>query len=84
MKAGGSEYLGWAKTRKVMPFNLATSGVMDYPIAELRAHIEDITICGPGGYGYPPLREAIAAKCGVSPDCVVEASGTSALLYSHG
>jgi aspartate/methionine/tyrosine aminotransferase len=46
-------------------------------MAELGARIEDIELNGPGGYGYPPLMDAIAAHCGVSTDCVVGASGAS-------
>jgi hypothetical protein len=34
-------------------------------------------LSGPGAYGYPPLKTAIAAKHGVSEDCVTTALGTS-------
>jgi aspartate/methionine/tyrosine aminotransferase len=58
--------------------------VAAYPIAELGARVEDLEINPRGGggeYGYPPLQEAIAAKCGVSKECVVAASGTSMANY---
>ena len=36
-----------------------------------------LDINGDSTYGYPPLQQAIARKCGVDPDCVVAAAGTS-------
>jgi aspartate/methionine/tyrosine aminotransferase len=75
--APGSQYLQWVKTRKPARFNLAASGVLPYPLIQLGARIEDIEINGPGLYGFEPLQEAIAVHCGVPPECVVSASGTS-------
>jgi len=72
-----SEYMEWAKARAHARFNLAASGVPSYPLAELPARIEDLEICGPTGYGYAPLLERLARKCGVAPECVVAATGTS-------
>jgi aspartate/methionine/tyrosine aminotransferase len=76
-----SEYIEWAKTRSQARFNLATSGVIHYPIAELGATIEDIELSGPSWYGYEPLQQALAAKCGVTTDSVVAATGTSMSNY---
>jgi aspartate/methionine/tyrosine aminotransferase len=76
-----SDYLDWFKTRKPARINLSVSGIEPYSIAELGARIEDIELNGPGGYGYEPLRQAIAAKCGVPAECVVTASGTSMANY---
>ena len=73
----GSDYMEWAKTRSYARFNLASSGLVNYPLSELPARIEDLDLSGPSLYGYEPLQEAIAAKCGVAPDCVVAATGTS-------
>ena len=39
--------------------------------------IEQLQINGDSAYGYAPLQHAIAKKCGVDPDCVVAAAGTS-------
>ena len=72
-----SEYMEWAKTRSAARFNLASSGVAAFPLAELGARIEDLEICGPSAYGYAPLQERLARKAGVDPDRVVHATGTS-------
>jgi aspartate/methionine/tyrosine aminotransferase len=72
-----SEYIEWAKTRSRATFNLATSGVMNYPMAELPVRLEDIELSGPSWYGYEPLQQALAAKCGVATESVVAAIGTS-------
>lgn len=72
-----SVYIEWAKTRAQARFNLATSGVMPYPIAELPVTIEDIEISGVSLYGYEPLQQALARKCAVDPENVVAAIGTS-------
>jgi len=75
--AMGSDYMQWAKTRSQSPFNLATSGLLNYPISDLGVTLEDLELSGPSWYGYEPLQQALAAKCGVSPDSVVAAIGTS-------
>lgn len=43
----GSEYIEWAKTRSQARFNLATSGVIHYPMTEFPARLEDIALSGP-------------------------------------
>jgi aspartate/methionine/tyrosine aminotransferase len=67
----------WAKTRSAARFNLASSGVAAFPLAELGARVEDLEICGDSAYGYAPLQERLAGKAGVDPDRVVHATGTS-------
>jgi aspartate/methionine/tyrosine aminotransferase len=67
----------WAKTRSAARFNLASSGVVAFPLAELGARLEDLEICGDSAYGYAPLQERLARKAGVDPDRVVHATGTS-------
>ena len=67
----------WAKTQGRARFNLATSGVGSFPLNELPVTIEQLEINGDSTYGYAPLQQAIANKCGVDPDCVVAAAGTS-------
>jgi aspartate/methionine/tyrosine aminotransferase len=76
-RAKQSDYIEWAKTSSQARFNLATSGVPHYPISELGATIDDVELSGPSWYGYEPLQQALAAKCGVSVDNVVAATGTS-------
>jgi aspartate/methionine/tyrosine aminotransferase len=72
-----SPYQRWAKTRSQARFNLASSGVKNYPLAELPATLEDLELSGPSWYGYEPLQAALAAKCEAPPECVVAATGTS-------
>jgi hypothetical protein len=72
-----SRYLAWAKLRSNARFNLAASGVLDYPLYELPVRIEDLEIGGTGPYGYRPLMERLAAKAGVPQECVVYTLGTS-------
>jgi aspartate/methionine/tyrosine aminotransferase len=73
----GSAYMEWAKLHSGARFNLASSGVGEYPLADLPVRLEELVLSGPGAYGWPPLHERLAAKCGVSPDNVVAAMGTS-------
>jgi len=77
-----SAYMQWAKTRQSAPFNLAVSGLVTYPLSELPVKIEDLgPLAKKGGYGYPPLQEALAVHCGVSTANVVAADGTSMANY---
>jgi aspartate/methionine/tyrosine aminotransferase len=76
-RAVGSAYMEWAKLHSGARFNLASSGVVEYSLADLPVRIEDLVLSGPGAYGWPPLLRRLAAKCGVSPDNVVAAMGTS-------
>jgi aspartate/methionine/tyrosine aminotransferase len=74
-----SDYMNWAKTQSRARFNLATSGVGAFPMDEFpRVEFE---INGDNSYGYAPLTQAIAAKHGVDPDCVVTIAGTSGANY---
>lgn len=72
-----SPYMEWAKLRSGAKYNLAVSGMPNLPLSRLGVTLDDIEISGPGGYGYAPLQQALAAKCGVGPECVVAATGTS-------
>jgi aspartate/methionine/tyrosine aminotransferase len=71
----------WAKTQSRARFNLATSGVGPYPLCELEYPPAQLEINGDNSYGYPPLKQAIAARHGVDADCVVTAAGTSMANY---
>ncbi len=55
-----SPYMEYAKLRSGAKYNLATSGVMSFPLAELPVSIDDLEINGPTIYGYAPLQERIA------------------------
>ena len=72
-----SAYMAWAKSRSQASFNLASSGLVNYPLAKLPVSIEDLELSGPSFYGYEPLQGAIAAKCAVPTNCVMAATGTS-------
>jgi aspartate/methionine/tyrosine aminotransferase len=77
-----STYMQWAKTRQGARFNLATSGLITYPLSGLPVKLEDLAPLARGGsYGYPPLQEALAAHSGVATDNVVAADGTSMANY---
>src|SRR5881296_4696430 len=77
MRRKHSDYMYWSKTQSHARFNLATSGVAPFPLRELPVNLESLEINGENSYGYAPLQQAIAAHCGVDPECVVEAAGTS-------
>src|SRR4028119_2317872 len=72
-----SEYMQWAKTNLQARYNLASSGLMNFPLSELPATLEDLALSGSSYYGYKPLQKALAAKCDVPVECVVAANGTS-------
>ena len=76
MSSPYSAYMEWAKTRSSARFNLASSGLVAYPLAELGAG-PDVLELDDSFYGYPPLLERLARKAGVDPDRIVHATGTS-------
>lgn len=76
-----SRYMEWAKLHSTAPFDLAVSGILDYPLAELQIRIEDLEIGGTGPYGYEPLLERLAKKAGVGVENVVHTLGTSMANY---
>jgi aspartate/methionine/tyrosine aminotransferase len=76
-----SRYMHWAKLSSVAKYNLAVSGVIDYPLAELPVTIGDLEIGGTGPYGYKPLMERLAAKSGAPEENIVYTLGTSMANY---
>src|SRR5262245_28047440 len=74
-----STYMYWAKTRPKVTYDLALSGILNLPFAELEATIEDIDLNGDNSYGYRPLIDALAAHCHVDPDSVVTISGGTSM-----
>lgn len=74
-----STYMRWAKTRPKVTYDLALSGILNLPFAELDATIEDIDLNGDNSYGYRPLIDALAAHCHVDPDSVVTISGGTSM-----
>jgi aspartate/methionine/tyrosine aminotransferase len=73
----GSEYIAWAKARHGVLYNLASSGVVAGTLAQLASCEEALEVNGPNQHGWPPLREAIAARYGVVPESVVLEHGAS-------
>ena len=71
----------FAKLHAHAAYNLATSGMESFPIAELPVRWEELEITGPSFYGFPPLQQRLAKHCGVPENCVVPAIGTS--LANH-
>jgi aspartate/methionine/tyrosine aminotransferase len=77
MMSKSSQYMEWAKTRSQAKYNLALSGVIGYPLAQLPVTISDLEINGANSYGYQLLLDALATKFNVESACVVHAAGTS-------
>jgi aspartate/methionine/tyrosine aminotransferase len=77
-----SPYMHWAKKESHAKHYLAASGMMSYPLSGLPVKLEDLEPLSRGGdYGYGPLQQAIAQHCGVGPERVVSALGTSMANY---
>jgi aspartate/methionine/tyrosine aminotransferase len=72
-----SAYMTWAKRHAAARYNLANSGILGCEARDLPLGREEFPLNGPNAEGYPPLKEAIAAKYGVGPERVVLAQGTS-------
>lgn len=71
-----SEYMHWAKTRSRARFNLATSGLANLQLKDLKVSLDDLEITD-GGYGYAPLVALLAERFRVEAVSVVTAAGTS-------
>ena len=71
-----SSYMNWAKLKSAAKFNLATSGIPNLSIRDLRVSLDDLEITG-GGYGYKPLVERIGARYRVVQESIVTAAGTT-------
>ena len=72
-----SEYMEWAKNHQRARFTLALSGMLPISFADLGISLDDLALSPPGGYGWRPLAEAIAAERGLDPDRIVTTAGTS-------
>jgi aspartate/methionine/tyrosine aminotransferase len=74
-----SIYMQWAKTRPKVTYDLALSGILNLPFAEMEATIDDVDLNGDNSYGYGPLINALAAHCQVDPSSVVTISGGTSM-----
>jgi aspartate/methionine/tyrosine aminotransferase len=70
-----SDYMHFAKFGADARFNLATSGVANCTLADLRLGMDDLALHGVNTSGYRPLMEKIAARFGVPVECVVTPGG---------
>ena len=77
MRAMQSDYMYWAKTRAPVLYPLGSSEVPHFRMDRWEIDPAELELDGMSSYRYPPLREAIAAQCGVTADRVVMADGTS-------
>jgi aspartate/methionine/tyrosine aminotransferase len=71
-----SSYMNWAKTSSIAKYNLATSGLGNLKLRDLRVSLDDLEITN-GGYGYKPLVELIAKRYQVETSEIVTAAGTT-------
>src|SRR5215204_6429486 len=76
MQIMSSEYMHWAKTRSNAKFNLATSGLANLSLKDLKVSLDDLEITD-GGYGYEPLIKAIAERYRADTSSIVTAAGTT-------
>src|SRR5438105_5032079 len=74
-----SAFMHWAKTRPKLKYDLALSGILNLPFAELEVKLEDLELHGDNAYGYRPLVEALAIHCKISPEYVVTISGGTSM-----
>jgi aspartate/methionine/tyrosine aminotransferase len=69
----------WAKTRPKVKYDLALSGILNLPIAELNVKLSDLELHDVDAYGYRPLVEALARHRKVPPENVVTVSGGTSM-----
>ncbi|MGE3395948.1 MAG: pyridoxal phosphate-dependent aminotransferase [Sphingomonas sp.] len=77
MRAMQSDYMYWAKHQVPVRYPLSSSEVPHCRLDKFPIGIAELQLDGASRYRDPPLRAAIAGKCGVTPDRVVMADGTS-------
>ena len=72
-----SEYMHWAKFQRPVTYQLSGSDMPRFRLDTLPLTLADLDLDGASHPRYAPLREAIAAHHGVTPEMVVGADGTS-------
>ncbi len=76
-----SSYMEWAKLHSHVRNSLASSGLVNYPFSGLPVRLDELELTGDSYYGYAPLQEAIAGRCGTAKEQVFATIGTS--LANH-
>src|SRR5438105_2032780 len=79
MNSRCSRFMHWSKARPKPKYDLALSGVLNLPFAELEVKISDLELHGDNSYGYPPLVNALADHCEVPAESIVTVSGGTAM-----
>src|SRR5229473_7114739 len=74
-----SEFMHWAKTRPRVKYDLALSGILNLPFAELDVDLKGLELHGNNAYGYRPLVDALATHRHVAPENVVTISGGTSM-----
>ncbi|MDP9186657.1 MAG: aminotransferase class I/II-fold pyridoxal phosphate-dependent enzyme [Verrucomicrobiota bacterium] len=74
-----SLFMHWAKTRPKVKYDLALSGILNLPFAELNVKLSELELHGDNAYGYRPLVDTLAAHCHVSPENVVTVPGGTSM-----
>ena len=74
-----SDFMHWAKTRPKVKYDLALSGILNLPFAELDVKLSELELHGDNAYGFRPLVDALAAHCHVSPENVVTVPGGTSM-----
>ena len=69
----------WAKTRPKVKYDLALSGILNLPFAELDVKLSDLELHGENAYGFRPLVDALAHHRNVAPENVVTVSGGTSM-----
>jgi aspartate/methionine/tyrosine aminotransferase len=67
----------WAKTQSGARFNLATSGMPNLMLRDLKFDLAELELTTQFGYGYPPLIGALASRMRVPSESIVTAAGTT-------
>jgi aspartate/methionine/tyrosine aminotransferase len=74
-----SDFMHWAKIRPKVKYDLALSGILNLPFAELDVKLSELELHGDNAYGFRPLVDALAAHCHVSPENVVTVPGGTSM-----
>jgi aspartate/methionine/tyrosine aminotransferase len=70
-----SDYMHFAKFGADARYNLASSGVANCELADLRLTMDDLALHGTNTSGYRPLMQRVAERFGVDLGCVVMPGG---------